>query len=162
MVPESVIKKLCWLAAIPALALPFLHPFGPVRRQFSPALLPGLQWDDPRALKLFEKACQNCHSQRTEWPLYSYLPVVSWALEKDVAEGRGHMDLSRWDQYSVDERRDLLARIGTEVRNHEMPLPRYLLLHPEARLSESEIEVIYEWTKSQRRAMRRPAGIGGE
>jgi len=125
-------------------------------------LLPGVERDDPRALALFEKACQNCHSQRTEWPLYSYLPLVSWALEKDVAEARRRMDLSRWDEYSMDEKRDLLARIGTEVRKREMPLPRYLLLHPEARLSEAEIEIIYQWTKTQRRAMRNQAGIGGE
>jgi cytochrome c len=157
-----VIKKLCCLAAISAVALPFAHPFGPVRRQHSPALLPGVQWDDPRALALFERACQNCHSQRTEWPTYSYLPLVSWALEKDVAEARKHMDLSRWDQYSADERQDLLARIGAEVRKRQMPLPRYTLLHPEARLSEAEIEVIYEWTKAQRHAMRRQLESGGE
>jgi cytochrome c len=162
MVLESMIKKLYWLSAISALALPLIHPFGPVRRQQSTALLPGVQSDDPRALALFERACQNCHSQRTEWPMYSHLPLVSWALEKDVAEARQHMDLSRWDKYSMDEKRDLLARIGAEVRNHEMPLPRYLLLHPEARLSEAEIQVIYEWTKSQRRAMRRQSGVSGE
>jgi cytochrome c len=157
-----VIKKLCGLAAISALALPFFHPFGPVRQQHSRDLLPGVQWDDPRALALFEKACQNCHSQRTAWPPYSYLPLVSWALEKDVAEARQHMDLSRWDQYSVEEKRDLLARIGSQVRKREMPLPRYTLLHPEARLSDAEIEVIYEWTKSQRHAMRNQSGVSGE
>jgi hypothetical protein len=64
------------------------------------------------------------------------------------------MDLSLWNQYSVDQKRDLLARIGAEVRNRQMPLRRYVFLHPEARLSEAEIQVIYEWTKAQRRAMR--------
>jgi len=147
-------KHYYWLAAIPVLALPFVHPFGPVRQQRSTALLPGVQWDDARALTLFERACQNCHSQRTEWPLYSYLPLVSWALEKDVAEARQHMDLSRWDRYSIEEKRDLLTRIGAEIRNHQMPLSRYLLLHPEARLSEAEIQIIYEWTRGQRHGLR--------
>jgi cytochrome c len=149
-----VIKKLFWVGAISTLALPLIHPFGAVRQQHSSALLSGAQSDDPRALALLEKACQNCHSQRTEWPLYSYLPVVSWALEKDVAEARQHMDLSLWNLYSADEKRDLLARIGSEVRNHQMPLPRYTILHPEARLSEADIEAIYEWTKAERRALR--------
>jgi len=86
--------------------------------------------------------------------MYSYLPLVSWAVEKDVAEARQHMDLSRWNQYSVGEKQDLLARLGAEVRSHQMPLPRYLLLHPEARLSEAERQVLYDWTKAQRRALR--------
>jgi len=149
-----VTRILSLLAGIGVLALPFVHPFGPVRQERSSALLPGVQWDDPRVLPLFEKACQNCHSQRTQWPLYGYLPLVSWALEKDVAEARQHKDLSQWNRYSIEEKRDLLARIGAEVRSHQMPLSRYLLLHPEARLSDAEIQVIYQWTKAQRRALR--------
>ena len=148
-------KNFFWLPAISVLALPFVHPFGPVREQRSTALLPGVQFEDTRVLTLLEKACQNCHSQRTEWPLYSHLPLVSWALEKDVGEARQRMDLSRWDQYSTEQKQDLLARIGAEVRTHQMPLPRYLVLHPEARLSEEETQMIYEWTKAQRRANRK-------
>ena len=63
------------------------------------------------------------------------------------------MDLSRWEAYSTAQKQDLLARIGTEVRNRRMPLLRYVLLHPEARLSEPEIQAIYEWTKVKRRAL---------
>lgn len=153
MVFESVTKPFCYLAALSALALPFVHPFGPVRRQRS-ASLPLPVGDNARVLPLFEKACQNCHSQRTQWPLYSYLPLLSWAVEKDVAEARRHMDFSRWDRYSNDQQRDLLTRIGAEVRNRRMPLARYTLLHPEARLSDAEIQIIYEWTKVERRALR--------
>jgi len=127
-----------------------MHPFGPVRQQHSTVL----PIDDPAALAVFEKACQNCHSQRTEWPLYSDLPLLSWAIEKDVADARQHMDLSRWGQYSTEEKRDLLARTGSEVRNGRMPLPRYLLLHPEARLSEAERQLIYRWTQAERHALR--------
>jgi len=157
-------QKLYYLAGVSGLAffaLPFIHPFGPVKQPHSPELLAGVQWDDSAVLPMFERACQDCHSERTRWPVYSYLPLVSWAVEKDVAAGRRHMDLSRWDQYSMDQKRDLLARIGVEVRNHQMPLPRYLLLHPEARLSEAEIQAIYEWTKAQRRALRNNQQVPG-
>jgi cytochrome c len=147
-------KKILLLPAISILALPFVHPFGAVRQQHSSELMPDVQWNDPRVLPLLEKSCQNCHSQRTQWPVYSYLPLVSWVMEKDVAEARQHMDLSRWNQYSIEEKRDLLVRIGAEVRSHEMPLPRYVLLHPEAHLSDSDIQAIYEWTRTQRRALR--------
>jgi hypothetical protein len=151
MVVEGVRIKLFLFAAIAVLAaLPWIHPFGPVRKQQSTAL----PIDDPGVLAAIQKACQDCHSQRTQWPLYSHLPVVSWALERDVAEARRQMDLSRWDRYSTEEKRDLLARIASEVRNGRMPLPRYLLLHPEARLSSAETRRIYEWTQVQRHALR--------
>jgi len=130
-----------------ALALPFTHPFGDVKAKSSTAPLAGVH-------PLIERACQNCHSERTTWPAYSYLPLLSWAIEKDVAEGREHMNLTHWDSYSADEKGALLARIGTLVRGRQMPLPRYILLHPEARLSDEEVQAIYDWTREQRRILR--------
>ena len=138
------------------MALPLIHPYGPVRQQHAVGLTMDIETSHAHVRAVLERACQNCHSEQTEWPAYSYLPVVSWATERDVAEARRHMDLSHWDRYSTEQRRDLLARIGTEVRSRRMPLPRYVLLHPEARLSESEIQAIYDWTKVQRRALRNP------
>jgi cytochrome c len=147
---EGVTKIiLCFLGSC-SLAMPFIHPFGDVKAQSSPAPLVGMN-------PLIERACQNCHSERTAWPAYSYLPLMSWAIEKDVAEGRDHMNLTHWAGYSSDDKRDLLARIGTMVRNRQMPLPRYVLLHPEARLSDEEIQAIYDWTREQRRSLR---GVG--
>jgi cytochrome c len=144
---------------IPALFLLTLscsrvHPFGQVRDQHAQTLFAGVRWENTRALTLFERSCQNCHSQRTQWPAYTYLPVIGWAIEKDVSEARKHMDFSQWDQYSSDEQRDLLARIGTVVKTRQMPMSRYLLLHPEARLSDADIQIIYEWTKAQRKVLR--------
>jgi len=136
------------------LALPLIHPYGAVRQQHIAGPPVDVPENDRHVRAVLERACGNCHSQRTKWPAYSYLPVVSWAMERDVAEARRHMDLSHWDWYSTDQKRDLLARIGTEVRNRQMPLPRYVLLHPEARLSESDIQAIYDWTKAQRRVLR--------
>jgi Haem-binding domain len=143
-------KKVFWSPAVCLLAMPFVHPFGPVRQQHAPTQLPA----DSVVLPLLERACLNCHSQQTHWPLYSYLPMMSWAIEKDVGEARQHLDFSSWNEYSADDKIDLLTRLGTEVRSRQMPLPRYLLLHPEARLSDAEIQAIYDWTKAQRRALR--------
>ena len=159
---EYVRQQLYFLAAVSILSLPFVHPFGPVKQQHSEALLDGVEGDNTGVRSLLERACQNCHSQRTQWPLYSYLPPVSWAVEHDVADAREHMDLSRWDTYSAEQKQDLLARIGAEVRNHQMPLPRYVLLHPEARLSDLEIQAIYEWTKAQRRALKKSTMTGNK
>ena len=145
---EGVTKILFFLVGSCSLALPFIHPFGDVKAQSSPAPLVGMN-------PMIERACQNCHSERTEWPAYSYLPLVSWAIEKDVAEGRAHLNLSHWNDYSADEKRDLLARIGAIVRNRQMPLPRYVMLHSEARFTDAEIQIIYDWTKAERRALRR-------
>jgi hypothetical protein len=45
----------------------------------------------------------------------------------------GGLNLSQWEDYSSDDRLRLLSEIGSAVRNREMPVQRYVLLHPEAR-----------------------------
>jgi cytochrome c len=146
-------KQISGLIAGCTLALPLVHPFGPVRRQHATGAMAGLQQNSQPVRRVMERACRDCHSQETQWPAYSYLPVFSWAVERDVAEARRHLDLSLWDRYSTEQERDLLARIGSKVRKREMPPRRYVMLHPEARLTESEIQAIYDWTKVARRAL---------
>jgi mono/diheme cytochrome c family protein len=131
-----------------------VHPFGPVKEQRSTApLLAGAE-TNPEIARIFERSCQSCHSERTDWPWYSYVPPISWLIENDVHHGRSRMNLSRWDAYTADQQVEILTKIGVEVRNRQMPLPKYLRLHPLARLSDDEVQQIYAWAHSERRRVR--------
>jgi hypothetical protein len=70
-----------------------------------------------------------------------------------VHEGREHLNLSSWEHYSIDNRIDLLGKMSSQLRQGKMPLKQYLLLHPEARLSEAERKLIVDWTKTERRSL---------
>jgi hypothetical protein len=67
------------------------------------------------------------------------------------------MNLSQWDTYTVDQQADLLTKLGVEVRNRRMPLPKYLQLHPASRLSDREVEQLYAWAHRERRRLRTAA-----
>jgi cytochrome c len=79
---------------------------------------------------------------------------MSWMIESDVSRGRSHINLTRWSEYSLDERGKLLSQISVMVRNRAMPLPKYLILHPEARISDAEIAQLNEWARAERRRMK--------
>jgi hypothetical protein len=131
-----------------------VHPFGRVKNVVSPAPLFADASAPSPVMEIVSRSCQNCHSEKTEWPVYSYVAPVSWMVEKDVRDGRSHMNLSRWNDYGSGEREEFLSRIGSLVRNHGMPLPQYLLLHPEARLSDSDVNLLYQWTRSERKRLK--------
>lgn len=136
------------------LASASIHPGGAVRQPHSGApLLPGAEVPTSVSM-ILQRSCQNCHSERTVWPWYSYLPPVSWMIESDVHQARNRMNLSQWQDYTTRQQVELLSGLGAEVRNHRMPMPRYLLLHPEARLSESDIRQLYDWAHNERRRLR--------
>jgi hypothetical protein len=137
-----------------------VHPSGTVKTYTSSKRLLAGSEVDPGVLHIMEKSCQNCHSERTEWPWYSYVAPMSWLIEKDVCQGRSHLNLSRWDEYDLPNQRQILAEMAVVLRNRQMPLPRYTLLHPGAKPSEREYDQIYQWVKAERLRLRSLALAG--
>jgi len=89
--------------------------------------------------RILERACADCHSNRTKWPWYSQVAPVSWLLADHVKDGRRHMNL---DDLSEDVS---VKDICKELRLGTMPMKGYLLLHPEAKLSGAEIQAVCAW-----------------
>jgi cytochrome c len=110
---------------------------------------------DAHVSSILERSCQNCHSLNTEWPPYSRIVPFSWIIENDVQTARTHMNLSRWQIYDDGEKRLLLSEVGSVVRNRIMPPRRYTIVHPDAKLSEAEVNEIYQWTRAERRRLSR-------
>ena len=100
----------------------------------------------PQVQQILERSCFDCHSNSTSWPWYSYVAPVSWLVAHDVEEGREHLNFSEWESYSAEERNDLLGEIWEEVEDGEMPLWFYAPLHPEAKLSDEDKELLWLWS----------------
>jgi hypothetical protein len=132
-----------------------LHP-EPLPAHSKP-LFQGAQIDEA-TLALFQRACQNCHSENTQWPWYSRIPPASWVIGKDVNDARRHVNFSKWDSYRLEEQEEFLTRIGSVVRDGRMPLPRYTLLHREAVLASPERQRIYEWCRAEKKRLRAAEG----
>ena len=141
-------------AVLLAVCSVLIHPFGAIKAQRSdkPLLLDSTF--DPQVVRTLEKSCQNCHSEKTEWPWYSYIAPLSWMIENDVQRGRNHMNLSRWNGYNPEQQQEILSKMSVLVRNRAMPLPRYLLLHPGSKLSDAEIAYLYQWTRTERKRLK--------
>jgi len=97
-----------------------------------------------------ERSCRDCHSDATRFPWYSYVAPISWMIESDVKQGREHLNLSRWNQYSLIRRERCLSEIANQVEDGGMPLPSYTWIHPSAVLSPADIDAIFAWTQEER------------
>ncbi|HUG16154.1 MAG TPA: heme-binding domain-containing protein [Thermomicrobiales bacterium] len=107
-----------------------LVPYG--RDHANPPVTQAVQWNSPRTEALARVACFDCHSNETEWPLYSNVAPMSWLTQRDVDGGRAELNFSEWDR--EQEVRDVVET----VQDGEMPPFGYTLAHPDARLSEQE------------------------
>jgi hypothetical protein len=103
---------------------------------------------------MLKHSCMDCHSNRTVWPWYSYVAPMSWLVERDVRRGRDHLNFSEWDRYTFKQREKLLADVASAVKNREMPLPQYTLVHRDAKLSDADTDLLYGWARVERRRLR--------
>ena len=93
-------------------------------------------------MEILRTSCYDCHSNEVKWPWYSNIAPGSWLVVYDVNEAREHINFSEWDSYSAEDRADDIEEIWEEVEEGEMPLWYYLPLHPEAKLSDAQKEII--------------------
>jgi len=103
----------------------------------------------PAVLAHLESSCFNCHSNETSWPWYSNITPINYLIVDDVRGGRRHVNFSEWGAQTDAKRSSWLDRISDEVSHKDMPLPKYLLLHPEARLSDADIKLISTWASTE-------------
>lgn len=143
-----------WLSlTIIMAAVLVLIQFVPAARANPPAPAPLVA--DPALESLLRDSCYDCHSHETVWPWYSYIAPVSWILTRDVADGRRTLNFSAWEAYALDDKRELGEQVLEEVREGDMPLQQYVLLHPEALVTQADIFELEGWTAELHEAAHR-------
>jgi hypothetical protein len=86
-------------------------------------------------------------------PPQSFVAPFSWLVTRDVEQGRDELNFSTWDD--DDGEADDAAEA---VADGSMPPRRYVLVHPDAALSEEERQVLVAALE----AMDRARGGGGD
>jgi hypothetical protein len=125
-----MVRKLV-LAGVGVFALLQLVPYG--WSHPNPAVTQDAPWPSARARALAKAACYDCHSNESEWPVYSYVAPMSWLVRRDVENGRDKLNFSTWDR-DEGEAHDA----AETVEDGSMPPRQYTLLHGDARLSAAE------------------------
>lgn len=127
---KRVVLILLGVLVVAGIAIQFV----PVNRA-NPPVTASVTWNSPETKALWDRACRDCHSNETVWPPYAYVAPASWLIVRHVSEGRREVNVSQ-------PLRGPSARLGREmgekISNGEMPTRDYILLHPEANLSQAE------------------------
>lgn len=103
----------------------------------------------PEVLAVLRRACYDCHSNETRWPWYSRVAPISWRVAHHVEEARGDLNFSEWPLFDLEFQELAFHEIEEQIAEEKMPLWDYLLLHPRARLSEKDRQILLEWARGQ-------------
>lgn len=97
---------------------------------------------------IMDRACMDCHSANTNYPVYNKVFPVSWFLYNHVYGGKKHLDFSEFSSYPPKKQAHKLEEVVEMIDKEEMPLSSYLILHPEAKLTNEEKALITAWATS--------------
>ena len=99
---------------------------------------------------ILQTACYDCHSNNTRYPWYNYVQPAAWILANHIKHGKKDLNFSEFGSYSKRRQQSKLKAIADQVRDGEMPLYSYTLIHKKARLTKEERLVIINWSQNEK------------
>jgi hypothetical protein len=98
----------------------------------------------PQVTAILRRACFDCHSNETVWPVQAYLAPFSWLVAHDVKEGREELNFSRWGPEQVKR---AVKAMPKEVEKGDMPPALYVMAHPAAKLTSADRAALTAWAR---------------
>jgi len=102
----------------------------------------------PHIMSMLKRSCYDCHSNTTKWPWYSNIAPISFEVRGHVKDGRNWLNFNIWNKYDHKKQQQRLKEIVKTI-DYQMPIPDYLFIHKDARLSKQERQEIKKWAQSQ-------------
>ena len=97
---------------------------------------------------ILKVSCYDCHSNNTWYPWYSNFQPLGWWMQFHVNEGKLELNFNEFASYEKEKQQKKLEEIVEEVKENYMPLPSYLKIHKEAKLSQDEKKILTDWVAS--------------
>src|SRR5688572_12716605 len=117
-----MIKKILLVLIIALLIIQFIHPTknqaGGTQTNFI-----GTVFHVPEKVKvILAKACNDCHTNNTNYPWYSKLQPVHWWMNNYILEGKKELNFDDYANRSLRFQYHKMEEIAELVKEGEMPL----------------------------------------
>lgn len=98
---------------------------------------------------ILRRSCADCHTNETVYPWYSKIQPAAWFLDDHIREGRAELNFSEWAKLADGRKKRKLEEVCEQIQSREMPLPSYLWIHTDAKMSDDDIRILCDWTKAE-------------
>lgn len=103
--------------------------------------------------KILERSCNDCHSNNTKYPWYASIQPIGWWLADHVKEGKSELNFDAFMTYNPKKARHKMEEVNEMVKEGEMPLSSYTIVHRDAKLTQEEKLVIADWALATMKAI---------
>lgn len=100
--------------------------------------------------QLIHTSCYDCHSNNTKYPWYAEIQPVAWWLADHVNEGKSELNFSEFANYAPKKADHKMEEFVEMIKEGEMPLKSYTLIHADARLTDEQRADLAKWAEDVR------------
>ena len=98
-------------------------------------------------MTMLKTSCYDCHSNEIKMPWYGNIAPISWEVRSHIKQGRAWLNFQKWESYDEETKQKLYKGIAKSI-SLSMPIPMYLSLHEEAKLTRAQRNSIRKWAQS--------------
>lgn len=141
-------KKIMLALLVALIIIQFIHPKKNKAEGSQPNYI-GNNFTVPADVKtILEKACNDCHSNNSNYPWYANLQPVHWWMEKHIKDGKKHLNYDEYTNRPLRYQYHKMEETIEMIKEGEMPLNSYTWTHKDAKLNEEEKTKLISWAES--------------
>ncbi len=99
---------------------------------------------------ILQKTCYDCHSNNTRYLWYHHIQPIAWWLAQHVTDGKKELNFDEFTNTPIRRQYHKLEEINEQIREGEMPLKSYTIIHKDAILTDAEKNAVYAWVDATR------------
>ena len=96
----------------------------------------------PQVRHVLEKDCYSCHSDQRRLAWFDQIVPPYWLVRHDILTARQHLNFSTIGSETPAAQKATLYQAVNMIQLGAMPLPKFLALHPEARVTPEEMATL--------------------
>jgi len=94
---------------------------------------------------ILQTACYDCHSNNTNYPWYSGVQPMAWMMRRHITNGKEGLNFSEFGNYAARRQISKLKAIANQIKDDEMPLSSYKMMHKNARMNAVKKKLLLDW-----------------
>ncbi|MBS1729418.1 MAG: heme-binding domain-containing protein [Bacteroidetes bacterium] len=143
-----MIRKILLFLLIVFIAIQFFRPEKNVSTSISENDITRVYPVPENVQQILSRSCNDCHSNNTQYPWYAEIQPVAWYLADHIKDGKDELNFSEFGSYRIARQNKKMKECIKELKEGEMPLKSYTLIHTSSKISETDKQAIISWCES--------------
>jgi hypothetical protein len=138
-------KKIILALLVIFIAIQFIQPAQNQDGQVLPTDIEKMVVVPPNVSGILKTSCYDCHSNNTHYPWYSFIQPGAWLMASHIKNGKAMLNFSQFGDLSNRKQQSKLQGIINQVKDGEMPISSYKIIHRNAVLTPAQKTILINW-----------------